>query len=219
MRIIRIVAASAVIVFAGSALSGCGPQGGPTQTGGGSIGSPVDNSAGDPLDPTRLPLGDYHVTYSAQSGEIFSCQTVFNGGGASGSAPWIHVDGTWDATSKARVAGQVAWPSAVFSITLQGATRVVSGNGLPVGFTTGVFPIAANDPARQYDQNPNAIGAHSISYNLPAIPTAVPTPSCTPGGMIGVALDGVPIFNGLDAGGRDAVAHEVQDDCGGHPQQ
>jgi hypothetical protein len=37
-------------------------------------------------------------------------------------------------------------------------------------------------------------------------------------GMIGVALNGVAIFNALDAGGRDAVAHEVQDACSGHPQ-
>ena len=37
-------------------------------------------------------------------------------------------------------------------------------------------------------------------------------------GMIGVALNGVAIFNALDLGGRDAVAHEVQDLCNGHPQ-
>jgi hypothetical protein len=36
--------------------------------------------------------------------------------------------------------------------------------------------------------------------------------------MIGVALSGVAIFNALDAAGRDAVAHEVQDRCNGHPQ-
>ncbi|HTM69109.1 MAG TPA: YHYH protein, partial [Candidatus Binatia bacterium] len=32
------------------------------------------------------------------------------------------------------------------------------------------------------------------------------------------SVTGVPIFNGFDAGGRDAVAHELQDGCGGHPQ-
>ena len=37
-------------------------------------------------------------------------------------------------------------------------------------------------------------------------------------GMIGVALNGVAIFNALDALGRDAVAHEVQDLCSGHPE-
>jgi hypothetical protein len=38
-------------------------------------------------------------------------------------------------------------------------------------------------------------------------------------GMIGVATSGVAIFNGLDASGRDAVAHEIQDHCQGHPQE
>jgi hypothetical protein len=38
-------------------------------------------------------------------------------------------------------------------------------------------------------------------------------------GMIGVALNGVAIFNALDEGGRDAVAHEVQDTCSGHPER
>jgi hypothetical protein len=37
--------------------------------------------------------------------------------------------------------------------------------------------------------------------------------------MIGIALNGVPIFSGLDAGGNDAVAHEIQDSCNGHPQE
>ena len=31
-------------------------------------------------------------------------------------------------------------------------------------------------------------------------------------------LTGAPFFNALDAMGRDAVAHEVQDRCQGHPE-
>ncbi len=31
-------------------------------------------------------------------------------------------------------------------------------------------------------------------------------------------LNGVALFNALDASGRDAVAHEIQDKCDGHPQ-
>jgi hypothetical protein len=37
-------------------------------------------------------------------------------------------------------------------------------------------------------------------------------------GPIGVMLTGAVLFNGLDAAGRDAAAHELQDRCGGHPQ-
>ena len=34
-----------------------------------------------------------------------------------------------------------------------------------------------------------------------------------------MTVDDVMLFNGLDAAGRDAVAHEMQDGCDGHPQQ
>ena len=36
-------------------------------------------------------------------------------------------------------------------------------------------------------------------------------------GIIAISTTGVPIFNGFDAGGRDAVANEIQDVCDGHP--
>jgi hypothetical protein len=35
---------------------------------------------------------------------------------------------------------------------------------------------------------------------------------------VGILLTGVVLFNALDAMGRDAVAHEIQDACQGHPQ-
>ena len=38
-------------------------------------------------------------------------------------------------------------------------------------------------------------------------------------GAIGVALNGVAIYNALDGAGRDAVAHEALDVCSGHPQR
>ena len=68
------------------------------------------------------------------------------------------------------------------------------------------------------DRNPNSIEAQTIALTLPADPKIAAQPSCVPMGMIGVALNGVAIFNALDDGGRDAVAHEVQDLCNGHPQ-
>jgi hypothetical protein len=37
-------------------------------------------------------------------------------------------------------------------------------------------------------------------------------------GPVGVMLSGAMFFNALDAAGLDAVAHEVRDRCGGHPQ-
>src|SRR5215207_938354 len=103
---------------------GCQPPPPHPGGGGGSIGDPVDNSAGDPLDPTNLPLGDYHVTSAPQRGEIMSCQSAFMQGGAGTDGPWIDDDGTWDSTTKLHVQGAVSWPQAVFSVSLQGAQRV-----------------------------------------------------------------------------------------------
>ena len=74
-----------------------------------------------------------------------------------------------------------------------------------------------SDDAYAYDRNPNTISAQSLNYSFPAQPEKG-APKCM-GGQVGVAKNGVPIFNGLDAGNRDAAAWEVQDECDGHPQQ
>jgi hypothetical protein len=100
---------------------------------------------------------------------------------------------------------------------VSGGKRVITFNGLPIDHTTGIFPIAASDPAHQYDQNGNHITAHSTTWSLPANPRVAARASCTGGGPIGVLIDGVELFNALDGEGRDAAAHEVLDACGGHP--
>ena len=176
----------------------------------------------DVLDVHHLPLGDGRVSADPRRGYVMSCMTGFRGGGgALRDGPWIHGD-TWDMTQKLAVQGRVTWPQATFRITTQGTDRFVSrllqGNGLPVDTPTGTFPIAHDDPAFQIDRNPNAIAPRDIVLTIPANPGRAPTTSCVPMGMIGVALNGVAIFNALDLGGRDAVAHEVQDLCNGHPQ-
>jgi hypothetical protein len=81
-----------------------------------------------------------------------------------------------------------------------------------------VFPIRPDEPAYQYDRNPNAIRAQNVLLNLPAVPAPAAAPSCLPMGPIGIALSGAAIFNALDAQGRDAPAHEIQDRCHGHPE-
>ena len=114
------------------------------------------------------------------------------------------------------VRGSVRWPHQ-FTITLKGDQRVFTLNELP-NHPTGTFPIARDDPAYQYDRNPNRIAAHNISFALPANPKLAPNPQCAPPGAVGVLLTGVFVFNALDDPGRDAVAHETQDRCQGHPQ-
>ena len=164
------------------------------------------------------------MSASPKAGFVFACQQAFfinAPGGAQMDGPWIH-GAVWDLTEKIHVQGVVNWPEAQFQITSAGddrvVTRVLTGNGLPVDTPTGQFPVAPSDPAFQIDRNPNRIAAQSIALTLPRRPGAAAQASCVPMGLIGVALNGVAIFNALDAGGRDAVAHEVQDLCSGHPE-
>ncbi len=167
-----------------------------------------------------LPIGDgRYKTSGPKRGYIYSCSSSFNSaGGAMVNGPWLH-GSTYDLLDKATVDGANSWPQATFSALKEGGERVLSGNGLPVGTTTGTFPISSSDDAYQYDRNPNSIKSRQFSYSIPTDPTKASSASCLPQGVIGYAKNGVAIFNGLDAGGRDAVAHEVQDTCGGHPQQ
>lgn len=207
----------------------------PAASSDGGAGAPVDNvSQPSPAVPTpeaevhsdtdshaevdvhNLPIGDGKVSTSPQVGYVYSCQTQFNGGGAFQSGDWIHTDGTFDATAKPSIDGSVTWPSS-FTITLQGDVRVVSSNDLP-NHPTGQYPVAQSDDAYNYDRNPNSIQAQSITWNLPANPTIAASPTCLSMGAVGILLTGSVFFNALDAGGRDAVAHELQDNCGGHPQ-
>ncbi|HEX4400637.1 MAG TPA: YHYH protein [Galbitalea sp.] len=170
---------------------------------------------------TALPLGDGHTSTTSPSiGNVYVCQSGNpNAGGSQVNGPWIH-GSTWDETQKVVVQGKVGWPTASFSIKVEGSNRVITTNDLPVGFDTGTFPIQRNDPAYAYDRNPNSIStSQALNFSLPVNPSAAASPNCLTGGGIGVLLNGVLLFDALDGPGRDAVAHEEQDLCQGHPQQ
>jgi hypothetical protein len=163
-----------------------------------------------------IPMGDGKYSTSAKKGYVWSCQTSFTGGGAFATGNWIS-GSTWDLTLKPTVDGSVSWPNAAFTMTVAGSTRSFTSNALPKTHTTGTYPIATSDDAYQYDRNPNGISAQSLTFSVPVQPSVAASASCV-GGEVGIAVTGVPIFNGFDAGGRDAVAHEIQDSCDGHPQ-
>lgn len=167
-----------------------------------------------------LTLGDGKISNTPKQGYIFPCQQSFNQNqaGAENAGDWI--DGAvWYPGKKPSVAGNVSWKNAQVSVSTKSKTTTVQSNGLPTNHGTGVFPIAQTDPAYQYDRNPNSIKVQIENLAVPSNPTIAKNPTCVGMGMIGIATNGVAIFNGLDAGGRDAVAHELQDSCGGHPQQ
>lgn len=170
------------------------------------------------VDPMALPLGDGKVSTSAQSGYVDSCTTNFRGGGARHAGDWINDSaGTWNSDAKVAVTGSVDWPSANFSVTTSGTNRVLTTDDLPQKDPTGIFPISRSDPAYQFDTNPNHIAGQTITLTLPTDPTAATTPGCLSLGYIGVLTNGVVLFDALDDAGRDAVAHETQDICDGHP--
>lgn len=170
-------------------------------------------------DLTKLPLGDgKYTTDGPRKGYIYTNMPPRGGGGASQAGEWINrADGTFDLTRKAVVDGSVMWNSQL-DIKLAGDKRILTGNRLPE-HPTGNYPIDRSDDAYRYDRNPNAIREQLFTLALPANPVAADKPSPVPPGAIGVMLTGSLIFNGLDAMGRDAVAHETQDGCYGHPEQ
>ncbi|HTO25047.1 MAG TPA: hypothetical protein VMJ49_04035, partial [Gaiellaceae bacterium] len=137
-----------------------------------------------------LPLGDGHVSSTPARGSVDACPlpSLPGGGGpggAPGSAPWIH-GASWDPSAKPAVEGSVHWPGASYSVSVAGSSRVIRTNSLPVGATTGVFPIAASDPAHAYDANPNSIRPVPSVWTLALAPRAAVHPSCVPFGPIGV---------------------------------
>lgn len=166
-----------------------------------------------------VALGDGKTTTaSAKAGWIYACKIMTGGGGASGATPWISGN-LWYPDLKPSVQGAVKWTQASISVGSLTSKRVIKTTGLPTNATTGTFPIATTDPAYQYDKNPNSIKAGNYSVSVPLNPKIAAKPTCLSLGPIGYSLNGVAIFNGLDGENRDAVAHEIQDVCGGHPER
>jgi hypothetical protein len=149
-----------------------------------------------------------------------SCQQKFPPGapGAVANVPWIH-NTSWDPGQKIVVQGKVRWPRARITITLRGNSRVIHTLDLPVDATTGTFPISPSSAAYRYDRNPNKIVPQNDIFELPRNPLPARQPGCLGSGPIGVLTNGVLLFDALDAAGRDAPAHEIQDSCDGHPDQ
>jgi YHYH protein len=185
-----------------------------------SRGSGVASWSGTPISANAIPVGDGRVSPTPKVGYVDSCTTAFNGHGPTGVEPWIDTSaGTWDSTRKLHVQGANTWPNPSHSFSTSGSERVLETNHLPSGATTGNFPIASSDPAYQYDKNPNHVSTQSFSWTVPTDPSAAGSPGCLGLGPIGVSTDGVVFFDGLDASGHDAGAHELQDSCACHPQE
>ena len=180
------------------------------------------------LDPTHdygdryadgiLPVGDGKaVTDGPSKGYVYLCRTGGTGGGAQERGPWFVNNNTeYDLNAKVHVEGSVSWDGE-YDATVDGDRRIIATNDVPHDHTTGEFPVQPDDPAYEYDRNPNHIEEQDLTYDLAADPVLLDEPACM-GGESGVMTTGVALFNAFDAGNRDAGAWEVQDSCDGHPQ-
>jgi YHYH protein len=180
----------------------------------------VNTWSGAKVDPAKLPIGDSSVsTTEAGVGTLFACRAGNpNAPGAWADGPWLNAAaGTWDSTTKLAVKGEVSWPTAKYTETVSAGKRILTSNNLPVDMKSGTFPIAADDPSYAYDRNPGKITSTDTTLTFVETGTIAAKISCLSEGAVGMLRNGVKIFNSLDARGLDAVAHESQDLCQGHP--
>src|SRR4051812_43566250 len=130
-----------------------------------------------------LPVGDNkYTTDAAKQGFVFLCHTGGpNAGGAQTRGPWFSADGTtYDINKKTAVQGAVEWDGSL-TVNVANEQRTIVTNDVPNDHTTGVFPVAPDDPAYAIDRNPNSIKEQSVTYTLTANPTVDSTPHCMSG--------------------------------------
>lgn len=166
----------------------------------------------------KIAIGDGKISTSPKIGYVYSCQQRFNPNapGAQASGDWIQGN-YWYPDLKPTVSGNVMWSNGGTKVSVNGNVRKISSQNFPT-HATGIYPVQSSDEAYKFDRNPNSILAQNIALNLSANPSVANNASCVPMGMIGVSLSGAVFYNALDARGDDAVAHEIQDKCAGHPE-
>jgi hypothetical protein len=179
--------------------------------------STTDQTVGMPkaaVNLAALSLGTGKSSSTPTVGDLYRCGGTPSGGPPVFTPPWVNTSaGTWDAKTKAAVAGDVT-RKAVFTATHSGSSEVLTGNGLPA--RSGTFPVARSDPAFAYNPDEGSVTAHTIKLTLPYSPVVNSKPQCE-AGTVGIAVNGIPLLDGFDAGGNDAGGVETQDTCHGHP--
>jgi hypothetical protein len=161
-----------------------------------------------------IPLGSGKASSAPKVGSLYRCGGAPSGGPPVFTPPWANTTaGTYNAKTKLAVAGNVSYKSS-FKVAHVGSNQVLTGNGLPK--RSGTFPVAVSDPSHAYNPDPSSVTAHSISLTVPFSPKVNTTARCEMG-VVGIAIDGIPILDGFDAGGNDAAGIETLDTCHGHP--
>jgi hypothetical protein len=112
-------------------------------------------------------------------------------------------------------------------IYLEGAYVVIKSNALPdhkspyyqgTQWASTKYE-AYNGSNTQFAINPNRIASFTLTFKIPLNPTPAASPQPTPMGPMGVAINGVPLFNQY-AAGQTPLAGEINsfDQYNGHPQ-
>lgn len=111
--------------------------------------------------------------------------------------------------------------STAVTVSTDGTNVVLRSNGLPDHPSPywGVGNALYEAPQAGMQVNPNRISVQSLLLRVPMTPTAA-TASDTPLGPMGIAINGVALFNQY-AAGRSPLAGEILsfDRFNGHPQQ
>ena len=115
--------------------------------------------------------------------------------------------------------------SSLVTVTVEGTTVVLKSNGVP-DHKSPYFPTSSSQYEKYNGVNanfhlaPNSISEQQLTLRIPLTPTKLSTPSPTPLGPIGIAVNGVAIFNQY-AGGGQPLTGEIDsfDQYNGHPQQ
>ncbi len=129
-----------------------------------------------------------------------------------------------NSTTTGGTASAPAWYgkfSSAVTVTSDGTNVVLRSTGVPDHASPywGVGNALYEAPHAGMQVNPNRISAQSLVLRVPSTPTAA-TPSDTPMGAMGIAINGVALFNQY-AAGRSPLTNEILsfDRFNGHPQQ
>jgi hypothetical protein len=113
------------------------------------------------------------------------------------------------------------------SVTKDGDFVVIKSNGLPdhkspyyQNTQWAAEKYEAYNGSGTFNQNPNNITQQNLTFRIPFTPQEATNKQATPGGPIGVAINGIPFFNQYAAMGAPLTNEIVSfDQYGGHPQQ
>ena len=173
-------------------------------------------------DCTRLRLGNpFLTTASPAVGKLYACSAGNPNapGSITSRITWIdNAAGTWNLLRKPFLPGGGFSPgNGTATLTVNGDTRTIVVTNLPVDGKIGNWPMTQYAALTAIDPNPGTPAARNYSFTIPVAPTVAATPTCVSLGAIGVTLNGVVLYNAVDARGADAVANEIVDVYGGHP--